>query len=163
MAFDNGFTGMVIAGAWMQNQYTKALGDKLGVAIWPGKNNPAPTVGGEHFMIVQSDETRQQASWEFVKHWFQPKVHLRVASLGGMVPTYRPLAEDPEYAAWLSSNPTMQVVLASMDYAANRAVRPDYPTFTEIIFKNLEPVFYGTDPQAAVKAAYDEVAEKMGK
>jgi ABC-type glycerol-3-phosphate transport system substrate-binding protein len=162
MAFNNGFAGMAISGAWMQNQYTQALGDNLGVTIWPGKNNPAPNVGGEHFMIVQSNEQKQQASWDFVKHWFQPQVHLRVAQLGGMVPTYRPIAEDPAYAAWLNSNPTMKVVQSSMEYAANRAVRPDYPTFTEIIFKHLEPVFYGTDAQAAVQAAYDEVVSRMG-
>ncbi|MDR1286634.1 MAG: extracellular solute-binding protein [Treponema sp.] len=161
-AFINGLTGMQIAGSWMQNTFSSALGDDLGVGVWPGKNNPAPNVGGEHFMIVKSDETRQQASWEFVKYWFTPKVHLRVARAEGKTPTYKPLEQNSEYAAWLASNDTMKVIAESMNSATNRAVRPDYPTFTEIVFKHIEPVFYGADANAAIQAAFAEVESTMG-
>jgi hypothetical protein len=56
----------------------------------------------------------------------------------------------------------MKVIAESMNFATNRAVRPDYPTFTEIIFKHIEPVFYGADANAAIQAAFAEVESTMG-
>jgi sn-glycerol 3-phosphate transport system substrate-binding protein len=157
-AFINGLVGIAIQGSWMGPDYTDALGADLGVAVWPGKLHPAPCVGGEQFMIVKSNAVKQQAAWDFVKHWFTPKVNLRVSKLTAMNPTYAPLTRDPEFKAWMDSNATVQAVNESFNYAIARPARAEYPIFSEIIHKHFQPVMYlRTDPRTAVQAAYNEI------
>ena len=140
--FENGQIAMKVDGTWNITDYTKALKEDLGFAIWPAKIKPAPNVGGEHFMIVQSNEEKERAAWEFVKYMLSAGPSIRVCELSGMVPTRRSIAESPKFQELVKSNPGIAVELQSMKYAIHRAPTPWYLKASEAIANAIQPALY---------------------
>lgn len=140
--FENGKVAMLVDGTWMTGDYINALKEDLGAAIWPGKVKPAPNVGGEHFMIVQSDDNREKAAWEFVKYMLSPDVNIKVCKLSGMVPTRKSVAESKEFQEFLNANPAVKIGSESMQYAIHRAPTNYYLKCSEAIFNKIEPALY---------------------
>lgn len=159
--FQNGLVAMQIGGTWNSNEFTAALGDDLGVGVWYGKDRAAPNVGGEHFMIIQSDQETEDACWEFIKYFFRPEVNVVIAQNNGQVPTTRTVAESEAYQQALQI-PAIAANLESVPFAITRAPRTDYPTFTEISNKYIELALYQElTPEEAIAQMYGELVAKM--
>lgn len=161
-AFVNGMAAMQIAGTWMSNEFTAALGDDLGVGVWYGKDGgSAPNVGGEHFMIIKSDKQHEDASWEFIKYFFRPEVNVVIAQNNGQVPTTKTVAESEAYTAALKI-PAIAANIESVEHAITRAPRTDYPTLTEVSYKYIQLALYQElSPKDAIQQMYDELVQKM--
>ncbi|MFR8222382.1 MAG: extracellular solute-binding protein [Blautia faecis] len=96
--FENGRVGMYMDGTWSINTYRDALGDNLGVALMPGKEESKVMVGGDQMMIVDSgDEKKNAAAFEFLTFMMSKDVIIANSKDQGELACQKSIVETDEY------------------------------------------------------------------
>lgn len=163
-AFENGFVGMQVGGTWAGGSYAAALGDDLGVSVLYGKDGVAKTcAGGEHLMIVESDEEHEDASWKFISYMMSEKANAYICKQNGMCPTRASIAHSESFADVLKI-PYIAVTDEMLaNYAVTRCTRADYPQFSQIVHDYVQAVMYDTmSPEDAVAAMAADITSALG-
>jgi ABC-type glycerol-3-phosphate transport system substrate-binding protein len=152
--FENGRVGMILQGTWMTKDYEDNLGADLGAAFLPQKQQYATNVGGNELMMVQSDEARQQAAWEFFKFLMSKDVQITLSKSSGELPSRKSIMEDPEFQTYLTAHPAYKVSADQMQYGKYRAPITKYLAASEALYKELQKAVYGkSDPKDALDNA----------
>lgn len=152
--FENGRVGMILQGTWMTKDYEDNLGEELGAAFLPKKEKYATNVGGNELMIVQSDEKRQAAAWEFFKHLMSKDVQIQLSKASGELPSRKSIMESEEFQQYLEEHPAYRASAEQMQYGMYRAPITPYLQASEALYKELQKAVYGeASPQEALDTA----------
>ena len=135
--FGQGRVGMFVREVhvirWLREHYPDL---DFGVAPIPAKT-ASVSAGSAYLYVVSKDAPDKDAAWRVVSFLMRDDVYGRYASIGGVIPTTRAVAERPEYRA----DPLLQVFLNQ----EMRAIKP-FPRVgraSELLGAYLERFCYG--------------------
>lgn len=164
----DGKAAMIINGDWSLGDYTKALGDKMGVAPVPPINGGTYTemTAGKYFMVskaVLDDAAKKDAVQKFITYMTSADVQKKWLDQFKRLPSNTEIAKDPTIA----SDP---ILAGSMSALANGRGQPAAPQMRcawDAWRPNLEGVMAGTttaeDAAAAAQKAADDCVATLGQ
>ena len=156
--FQQGLISMMRTGTWMSGSFLEALGDDLMAAPLPYSVRPATNIGGEHWMITQSDPVTEAAAWEYVSFFLSEHAFMLVNNLGGLVPTRVAISESDAFQEWAARCPGTRASLESMPFGRMRAATYRYAAASEAKSDYLERALFGVmsveDAVAGAAAAF---------
>jgi multiple sugar transport system substrate-binding protein len=144
--FDQGKACMRMDGSWMVGVYGEQAPFDFSVAPMPipDGGQPATNMGGEHLVIFNGDEAKQQAAFEFVEWITSPEVQVQWDQQTSFMPIRKSVAENPDFQAWLTdSQPQLIPFVKSQQYAINRPSVTVYPELSDVFSANIERALYG--------------------
>lgn len=157
----DGKAAMIINGDWSLGDYTKALGDKMGVAPVPTINGKPYTemTAGKYFMIskaVLDDADKKAAVSLFINFMTSADVQKRWLSDFKRLPSNAEVAKDPS----ISSDPILAGSMADLAVGRGQPAAPEMRCAWDAWRPNLEGVMAGslspTDAAAAAQKAADD-------
>lgn len=121
----DGKAAMIINGDWSLGDYTKALGDKMGVAPVPSINGKPYTemTAGKYFMVstaAAADEAKKDAVVKFIAFMTSKDIQKKWLDEFKRLPSNKEIAQDPSIA----SDP---ILAGSMAALANGKGQPAAP------------------------------------
>lgn len=141
--FENGRVGMYMDGTWSINTYQDALGDNLGVALMPGKEESKVMVGGDQMMIVDSgDEKKNAAAFEFLTFMMSKDVIIANSKDQGELACQKSIAETDEYQEYLKNSEAMQTAQTALEHCGYRARTSWYDEWSQLVYTICEPCLY---------------------
>jgi len=162
--FQQGKIAMIMDGTWMGKEYLSSLKDNLGTAPLPYNKERATNTGGEHWMIVSSDESTEAATWEYVSYMLSEEVVTEICSNGGQVPTRRSIAESQKFLDFANTQPAIKTSMESMEFARMRASSPNYSAASEAISTYIQQAIFGQmsveDALTKAETAWKEAINK---
>ena len=141
--FENGRVGMYMDGTWSINTYQDALGDNLGVALMPGKEESKVMVGGDQMMIVDSgDEKKNAAAFEFLTFMMSKDVIIANSKDQGELACQKSIVETDEYQEYLKNSEAMQTAQTALEHCGYRARTSWYDEWSQLVYTICEPCLY---------------------
>ncbi len=150
-----GKAAMIINGDWSLGDYTKALGDKLGVApVPPIKGKPyTEMTSGKYFMVstaVLDDPVKKEAVKAFIAYMTSAEVQKKWLDQFKRLPSNKEVAKDPAIA----NDPILAGSMAALSNGRGMPAAPEMRCAWDAWRPNLEGVMAGTlTPQEAAEAA----------
>jgi len=141
--FQQGLISMMRTGTWMAESYLEALGDDLMAAPLPYSVRPATNIGGEHWMITQSNPETEAAAWEYISFFLSEYAFTHINHLGGLVPTRRSLSESEGFQLMAEANPGTRASVESMEFGHMRAASYRYAAASQALADHIELALFG--------------------
>jgi len=157
----DGKAAMIINGDWSLGDYTKALGDKMGVAPVPTINGKPYTemTAGKYFMVsnaVLDDPDKKAAVTLFINFMTSADIQKRWLSDFKRLPSNAEVAKDPS----ITSDPVLAGSMADLVVGRGQPAAPEMRCAWDAWRPNLEGVMAGTlqpaDAATAAQTAADE-------
>lgn len=153
--FKEGKAAMIINGDWSLGDYTKALGDKLGVAPVPPINGKPYTemTSGKYFMVykgVLDDPAKKDAVVKFITFMTSPEVQKRWLEEFKRLPSNKEVAKDP----LIANDPILAGSMAALANGRGMPAAPEMRCAWDAWRPALEGVMAGTvTPEEAAASA----------
>ncbi len=151
----DGKAAMIINGDWSLGDYTKALGDKMGVAPVPTINGKPYTemTAGKYFMVsnaVLTDPNKKAAVQLFITYMTSADVQKQWLDKFKRLPSNKTVAKDPS----IVSDPILAGSMAALANGKGMPAAASMRCAWDAWRPNLEGVMAGKlDPKAAAPAA----------
>jgi arabinogalactan oligomer / maltooligosaccharide transport system substrate-binding protein len=151
----DGKAAMIINGDWSLGDYTKALGDKMGVAPVPTINGKPYTemTAGKYFMVsnaVLTDPNKKAAVQLFITYMTSADVQKQWLDKFKRLPSNKTIAKDPS----IVSDPILAGSMAALANGKGMPAAASMRCAWDAWRPNLEGVMAGKlDPKAAAPAA----------
>jgi arabinogalactan oligomer/maltooligosaccharide transport system substrate-binding protein len=164
----DGKAAMIINGDWSLGDYTKALGDKMGVAPVPSINGKPFTemTAGKYFMVakpVLNDPAKKAAVQKFITFMTSAAVQKKWLDQFKRLPSNIEIAKDPS----ISSDPILAGSMAALSNGRGQPAAPEMRCAWDAWRPNLEGVMAGTttpaDAAAAAQKSADECVATLGQ
>lgn len=164
----DGKAAMIINGDWSLGDYTKALGDKMGVAPVPPINGKPYTemTAGKYFMVsnaVLDDDAKKDAVAAFITFMTSADVQKKWLSEFKRLPSNSEVAKDPSIA----NDPILAGSMAALSDGRGQPAAPEMRCAWDAWRPNLEGVMAGTlapaDAAAAAQTSADECVATLGQ
>lgn len=159
----DGKAAMIING-----DYTKALGDKMGVAPVPSINGKPYTemTAGKYFMVstaAAADEAKKDAVVKFIAFMTSKDIQKKWLDEFKRLPSNKEIAQDPSIA----SDPILAGSMAALANGKGQPAAPEMRCAWDAWRPNLEGVMAGTlapaDAAAAAQTSADECVATLGQ
>ncbi len=135
---------------------------EVGVAMIPANKARVAPIGGASLVIVQGEEAKMDAAWEFVKWLTSPENSNYWGMNTGYVPIYKDALETPEMQQFLKDNPLYQTVIEQLEYAYGIPVFSELGTSDAELRKAVEKVeLSAATPREALEAAAEAVNDAL--
>jgi multiple sugar transport system substrate-binding protein len=159
--FNRGNIGMTIAGPWRIPTYLNQTQIDFGIFPLPADEVRATNIGGTVNVMFRTDEARQQAAWEFLKHMSSPSVSAYLGANAGFIPVRKSSIDDPVWVEYAAQMPDIQVHIDAYEYGNWRPYYIlTYNEITEIVSSYIQSALYQQlSPEDALQAAYDETRD----
>jgi len=159
--FKEGKAAMIINGDWSLGDYTKALGDKLGVAPVPPINGKPYTemTAGKYFMVykgVLNDPAKKDAVIKFITFMTSKDVQKRWLDQFKRLPSNKEVAKDPA----ITNDPILAGSMAALANGRGMPAAPEMRCAWDAWRPNLEGVMAGTLAPADAAAAAQQAADE---
>jgi len=163
----DGKAAMIINGDWSLGDYTKALGDKMGVAPVPTINGKPYTemTAGKYFMVstaAAADDAKKAAIVKFITFMTSKDVQKKWLDEFKRLPSNSEVAKDPS----ISSDPILAGSMAALSVGRGQPAAPEMRCAWDAWRPNLEGVMAGTlspaDAAAAAQTSADECIATLG-
>jgi multiple sugar transport system substrate-binding protein len=155
--FDQGKACMRMDGSWMVGVYSEQAPFDFSVAPMPipEDGQPATNMGGEHLVIFDGDDAKEQAAFEFLAWLTSPEVQVEWDKQTSFMPIRASVAENPDFQTWLNENqPQLIPFVESQQYAINRPSVSVYPEISDVFSAHIERALYGqSTPEDALTNA----------
>ncbi len=156
-----GKAAMIINGDWSLGDYTKALGDKMGVAPVPPINgNPyTEMTAGKYFMVskaVLDDPAKKAAVVKFIAFMTSAEVQKKWLDEFKRLPSNKEVAKDPSIA----TDPILAGSMAALAVGRGMPAAPEMRCAWDAWRPNLEGVMAGTLTPAEAAAAAQQSADE---
>jgi multiple sugar transport system substrate-binding protein len=135
--FVSGKVAMQISGSWALRFMSQKKID-FDVMPIPQDRYPATTMGGENLFLFKSTPAREAAAWKFAEFVIGAEFQTEWAKQTGYLPINVDAQRSPEYAAYVTQQPAVEVFLKQMRSAKSRPLSPDYPLISESIGRAIE-------------------------
>ncbi len=164
----DGKAAMIINGDWSLGDYTKALGDKMGVAPVPPINGKPYTemTAGKYFMVskaVLDDAAKKAAVQKFITFMTSKDVQKKWLDQFKRLPSNSEVAQDPSIA----SDPILAGSMAALSVGRGQPAAPEMRCAWDAWRPNLEGVMAGTltpdEAAAAAQKSADECVATLGQ
>ncbi len=164
----DGKAAMIINGDWSLGDYTKALGDKMGVAPVPPINGKPyiEMTAGKYFMVsnaVLDDPAKKDAVVKFVTFMTSADVQKQWLDQFKRLPSNAEVAKDPS----ITSDPILSGSMAALANGRGQPAAPEMRCAWDAWRPNLEGVMAGTlkpaDAAAAAQQAADACVATLGQ
>jgi multiple sugar transport system substrate-binding protein len=162
--FGQGKACMVLDGSWMVGSYAEQAPFDWGTALmpYPADGQPATNMGGEHLILFQSEEARQQAAWEFINWLTSTETQLKWVQATRFMPIRESVANDPAYAQWLEETEIrLEAFAEGQQYAKNRPPVSNYSEVSDIFSREIEKALLGevsvADALSAAETAVNDL------
>jgi arabinogalactan oligomer / maltooligosaccharide transport system substrate-binding protein len=164
----DGKAAMIINGDWSLGDYTKALGDNMGVAPVPPINggNYTEMTAGKYFMVsktVLDDAAKKDAVQKFITFMTSADVQKRWLDQFKRLPSNTEIAKDPSIA----SDPILAGSMAALANGRGQPAAPEMRCAWDAWRPNLEGVMAGTtkpeDAAVAAQKAADDCVATLGQ
>ncbi|MCQ3947840.1 MAG: ABC transporter substrate-binding protein [Anaerolineae bacterium] len=164
----DGKAAMIINGDWSLGDYTKALGDKMGVAPVPSINGKPYTemTAGKYFMVstaAAADEAKKDAVVKFIAFMTSKDIQKKWLDEFKRLPSNKEIAQDPSIA----SDPILAGSMAALANGKGQPAAPEMRCAWDAWRPNLEGVMAGTlapaDAAAAAQTSADECVATLGQ
>ncbi|MCC6568670.1 MAG: extracellular solute-binding protein [Anaerolineales bacterium] len=164
----DGKAAMIINGDWSLGDYTKALGDKMGVAPVPPINGKPYTemTAGKYFMVskaVLDDDAKKDAVAAFITFMTSADIQKKWLSEFKRLPSNSEVAKDPSIA----NDPILAGSMAALSDGRGQPAAPEMRCAWDAWRPNLEGVMAGTlapaDAAAAAQTSADECVATLGQ
>ena len=139
-ALTSGIAAMQINGAYNLGVLDEGLGaDNVGVFKLPGIDHYAMNLGGPVTYILRGGtEAQEAAAWDFFQWWVSPETQTKWAKATGYLPTNLDTADDPNWQAYLDSNPRIATFAEGVSYAQLRPSIIKYGEVSEALSLQIE-------------------------
>ncbi len=163
----DGKAAMIINGDWSLGDYTKAIGDNMGVAPVPTINGKPFTemTAGKYFMVsnaVLEDDAKKAAVQKFITFMTSADVQKKWLDQFKRLPSNKEIAKDPSIA----SDPILSGSMAALSVGRGQPAAPEMRCAWDAWRPNLEGVMAGTttpaDAAAAAQTSADECVITLG-
>ncbi|MGB9833039.1 MAG: sugar ABC transporter substrate-binding protein [Caldisericum exile] len=157
--FKEGKAAMIINGPWAVGDYTKALGDKVGVAPMPvfaDTGNPfAPFVNTKDFFInANINETQKKAAVDFIKFMVSAEIEQKFFEKAKHIPS--------NVKVNTSSDPIISGFLEQMKTGVSMPIAPEMSAVWDPMQTAIDSVLAGkASPQDAINAAQNTIQNKI--
>ena len=164
----DGKAAMIINGDWSLGDYTKALGDKMGVAPVPTINGKPYTemTAGKYFMVSNvsaADAAKKAALVKFITFMTSADVQKKWLDQFKRLPSNIEIAKDPSIA----SDPILAGSMAALSVGRGQPAAPEMRCAWDAWRPNLEGVMAGTtspaDAAVAAQTSADECVATLGQ
>jgi arabinogalactan oligomer/maltooligosaccharide transport system substrate-binding protein len=164
----DGKAAMIINGDWSLGDYTKALGDKMGVAPVPPINGKPFTqmTAGKYFMVsnaVLDDPAKKAAVQKFITFMTSAEVQKQWLDQFKRLPSNTEIAKDPSIA----SDPILAGSMAALSNGRGQPAAAEMRCAWDAWRPNLEGVMAGTttpaDAAVAAQTSADECVATLGQ
>ncbi len=156
-----GKAAMIINGDWSLGDYTKALGDKMGVGPVPPINGKPYTemTAGKYFMVsnaVLDDPAKKAAVQKFITFMTSAEVQKKWLDEFKRLPSNIEVAKDPS----ITSDPILTGSMAALSVGRGMPAAAEMRCAWDAWRPNLEGVMAGTLAPAAAAAAAQQSADE---
>ncbi len=161
--FGQGKAAMTVDGSWMVSGYASSAPFDWGTARVPvpADGRPATNMGGEQAFIMQSNQTQQNAAWNFLKWFVSTGTQVSWDMKTGFMPNSASVASDPGYLSWVDkTEPRLKAFVDNQKYAHARPSVAEYPQISDIFSQEVEKAFHNTTD---VKSALDTAAQRVAQ
>jgi arabinogalactan oligomer / maltooligosaccharide transport system substrate-binding protein len=164
----DGKAAMIINGDWSLGDYTKALGDKMGVAPVPPINGKPYTemTAGKYFMVsnaVLDDPAKKAAVQKFITYMTSAEVQKKWLDEFKRLPSNSEVAKDPS----IVSDPILAGSMAALSVGRGQPAAAEMRCAWDAWRPNLEGVMAGTttpaDAAIAAQTSADECVATLGQ
>jgi arabinogalactan oligomer / maltooligosaccharide transport system substrate-binding protein len=164
----DGKAAMIINGDWSLGDYTKALGDNMGVAPVPTINGKPYTemTAGKYFMVskpVLDDPAKNDAVIKFITYMTSADVQKKWLDQFKRLPSNAEVAKDPS----ITSDPILAGSMADLSVGRGQPAAPEMRCAWDAWRPNLEGVMAGTlapaDAATAAQTSADECVATLGQ
>jgi len=164
----DGKAAMIINGDWSLGDYTKALGDKMGVAPVPTINGKPYTemTAGKYFMVSNAsveDAAKKAALVKFITFMTSADVQKKWLDQFKRLPSNSEVAKDPSIA----SDPILAGSMAALSVGRGQPAAAEMRCAWDAWRPNLEGVMAGTttpaDAAVAAQTSADECVATLGQ
>jgi len=98
-----------------------------------GKPLVVPQGGANAVIMAKAAPERQKASWEFIQWWTSPAEAAYWSKQTGYVPVVKKALDDPDFKAFLKTNPNHAVPIEELAYSRAAAPSPKYFQVLQLI------------------------------
>ena len=157
--FKEGKAAMIINGPWAVGDYTKALGDKVGVAPMPAfadTGNPfAPFVNTKDFFVnANINDTQKKAAVDFIKFMVSKDIEQKFFEKAKHIPSNTKVDT--------SSDPIIAGFLAQMKTGVPMPIAPEMGAVWDPMQTAIDSVLAGkATPQDAINTAQKTIQDKI--
>jgi len=162
--FGQGMACMVMDGSWMVGIWADSATFDWATAPvpYPSDGQRATNMGGEHLILFQTDEARQQAAFDFITWLTGTQTQIRWDQETGFMPVRASVASDPGYVSWMQdTEPRLQAFVESQQYAHNRPMIANYAEVSDAFSRELERALLGevtvAEALASAEAAVNDL------
>jgi multiple sugar transport system substrate-binding protein len=151
--FNSGKIGMLWTGPWDLSLINKDV--KYGVQILPGDVTHASISGPDMWTVLDRGPNHVKNSFEFLKWFTSPKVHMQYALATGVLPIRESETKLPEYRQYQKRYPAAQVFVDNLNNVTkSRPPIPEYPEISKALGQAVQAILLGKEePKAALDAA----------
>jgi multiple sugar transport system substrate-binding protein len=154
--FNSGKIGMLWTGPWDLSLINKGV--KYGVQILPGDVTHASISGPDMWTVLDRGPNHVKSSFEFLKWFTSPKVHMQYALATGVLPIRESETKLPEYRQYQERYPAAQVFVDNLNNVTkSRPPIPEYPEISKALGQAVQAILLGKEEP---KAALDTAAEQ---
>jgi sn-glycerol 3-phosphate transport system substrate-binding protein len=135
---------------------------EVGVVMLPAKKARVAPIGGASLVIVQGEEAKMNAAWEFTKWLTSPENSNYWGMNTGYIPLYKDALDTQEMEEFLKDNPLYQTVIEQLEYSYGIPVFAELGTSDTELRKAAEKVELGAaTPKEALEAAAEVVNKAL--
>jgi multiple sugar transport system substrate-binding protein len=151
--FNSGRIGMMWTGPWDLSLINKDV--KYGVQILPADVTHASISGPDMWTVLDRGANHVKSSFEFLKWFTSPKVHMQYALATGVLPIRQSETKLPEYRQYLKRYPSAQLFVDNLKNVTKaRPPIPQYPEISKALGQAVQAILLGKEePKAALDAA----------
>ncbi|GAB4434098.1 MAG: ABC transporter substrate-binding protein [Cyanobacteria bacterium J069] len=162
-AFLSGKAAMQLTGPWTLGQLQQTGAD-FGVMPVPAGIRPATSTGGENLFFFQSTPEREQAAQVFGEYVLSEEFQTEWAIATGYLPVNLRSRQSPEYQAFITQRPEVQVFLEQTKYGRSRPIAPGYNRISDALGRAVESVLLNqSTPRVAIEAAQQRLELVFGQ
>jgi multiple sugar transport system substrate-binding protein len=150
--FIRGRVAMQITGPWTLG-FLEETGIDFDVMPIPKAQTASTIVGGANLFVMKTTPEREQAALEFLEYVLSEPFQVKWASDTGALPISLQARENPDYQAYIATQPVLNVFLEQMPSARSRPNIPGYARLSENLGKAIEETLLTHSPETALQKA----------
>jgi multiple sugar transport system substrate-binding protein len=137
--------GTWMVGGWRVGGWAEAPFEwSVASMPYPENGEPATNMGGEHIFVLDGDEAKQQAAWDFIAWFTSTEIQTEWDLETGFMPVRNSVATDEAYLAWLNeTEPRLIPFVEMQQYAHNRPPVEAYAELSDVFSGMIERALYG--------------------
>lgn len=150
--FIRGRVAMQITGPWTLG-FLEQTGIDFDVMPIPVAQTPSTIVGGANLFVMKTTPEREQAALEFLEYVLSEAFQVKWAIDTGALPISLKARENPDYQAYIATQPVLNVFLEQMPSARSRPNIPGYARLSENLGKAIEESLLTHSSEASLQKA----------